>query len=503
MTATARLAGVIFVAAVLARAAGAQFVQQGAKLVGTGAVGTANQGDKVAISADGGTVILGGPNDDAITGAAWVFTRAGDAWAQQGAKLVGTGAVGPARQGSSVGVSGDGNTAVVCGEYDANYTGACWVFARSGDVWSQQGAKLVGTGAVGAAFQGVSAAISADGATIIVGGPEDDSGVGAAWVFARAGGAWPQQGGKLTGAGAVGGAAQGWSVALSADGDTAVVGAPGDDANAGAAWVYRRGAGLWSQQGAKLVGTGAAGAAQQGVSVAVSADGDTIVVGGNADDAGLGAAWAYTLGADGWSQQGGKLTGADASSAGRQGVSSALSADGSTAIVGGWRDGAGTGAAWVYRRRGEAWSQLGSKLVGADAVGPGGEGISVAISADGDTALVGGWADDDAVGAAWVWECGAPAITAQPRSVTVRRAQSATLAVAAAGAAPLAFQWYRGDAGDTSTPVGSDADAFATPPLAATARYWVRVTNPCGAADSAVATVTVAPGLRRHVRAAR
>ena len=39
----------------------AQFVQQGSKLVGTGAVGSAVQGSSVAASADGNTAIVGGP----------------------------------------------------------------------------------------------------------------------------------------------------------------------------------------------------------------------------------------------------------------------------------------------------------------------------------------------------------------------------------------------------------------------------------------------------------
>jgi hypothetical protein len=52
----------------------AQFVQQGSKLVGTGAIGFPSQGSSVALSADGNTAIVGGPQDGEF-GAAWVFTR--------------------------------------------------------------------------------------------------------------------------------------------------------------------------------------------------------------------------------------------------------------------------------------------------------------------------------------------------------------------------------------------------------------------------------------------
>jgi PKD repeat protein len=60
------------------------------------------------------------------------------------------------------------------------------VFTRSGGVWTQQGNKLVGTGAVGAAEQGFSVALSSDGpTTAILGGPTDNSAIGAAWVFVQ------------------------------------------------------------------------------------------------------------------------------------------------------------------------------------------------------------------------------------------------------------------------------------------------------------------------------
>ena len=62
------------------------------------------------------------------------------------------------------------------------------------DPFIQQGSKLVGTGIVGTfADQGFSVALSADGNTALVGGWYDNSNVGAAWVFVRSGGAWTQQ----------------------------------------------------------------------------------------------------------------------------------------------------------------------------------------------------------------------------------------------------------------------------------------------------------------------
>jgi len=375
--------------------------QQGSKLVGTGAIGPSEQGWSVALSTDGNTAIVGGIVDNKLTGAAWVFTRSNDVWTQQGGKLVGTGVVGQAGQGISVALSADGNTAIVGGPYDNSRTGAAWVFTRSGGAWTQQGSKLIGAGAVGNAAQGVAVALSADGNTAILGGSGDNLKAGAAWVFARSGGVWTQQG-KLVGTGAVGVAAQGSSVAMSADGNTVIVGGPLDDLEAGAAWIFTRSGGVWKQLGSKLVGTGAVGKAGQGYSVGLSADGNTAIVGGLGDNANTGAAWVYSRSGGTWSQQGSKLVGSRAVGESKQGHSVAMSADGNTAIVGGLGDNSYSGAAWAYSRSGAVWSQQGDKLVGFGASGHAEQGFSAALSADGNTAVVGGIADNRVTGAAWV-----------------------------------------------------------------------------------------------------
>jgi hypothetical protein len=168
---------------------------------------------------------------------------------QQGPKLVGTDAIGPFadEQGWSVSLSGDGNTAIIGGPQDNVGAGAAWVYTRTGGVWSQQ-AKLVGTGAIGpyGAQQGRSVSLSGDGNTAIVGGPIDNVsssgfpvGAGAAWVFTRTGGVWGQQA-KLVGTGAIpNGAWQGYSVSVSGDGNTTIVGGPLDNGS-GAAWVFAK-----------------------------------------------------------------------------------------------------------------------------------------------------------------------------------------------------------------------------------------------------------------------
>jgi hypothetical protein len=141
--------------------------------------------------------------------------------------------------GRSVALSDDGNTAIAGGNYDdRSARGGASVFVRSAGVWSQQGANLIGTGGFPPGGQGWSVALSADGNTAAVSAPSDTGQYGAVWAFERSEGTWQQQGDKLRGSGFVGIAPQeGASVALSGDGGTLLISGPGDAHN-GAVWVF-------------------------------------------------------------------------------------------------------------------------------------------------------------------------------------------------------------------------------------------------------------------------
>ena len=330
---------------------GSTWTQQGSKLVGTGYVGTPSQGEAVSLSADGNTLAVGGYGDNGLVGAVWVFTRSGSTWTQQGNKLVGTGYVGSTPyQGISVSLSDDGNTLAVGGSNDGALggVGAVWVFTRSGTVWSQQGSKLVGTGATGNAAQGGSVSLSVDGNTLAVGGTGDSSGLGATWIFTRSGSTWTQQGSKLTGTGAVSPSLQGDSSSLSVDGNTLVVGGPRDNSFIGATWVFTRSGSTWTQQGSKLVGTGYVGAPQQGASVSISADGNTLAVGGPKNSSNTGAVWLFTRSGSVWTQQGSGIVGTGAVGSAEQGSSVSVNGNGNTLVVGGFKDNTNTGATWIF-----------------------------------------------------------------------------------------------------------------------------------------------------------
>jgi hypothetical protein len=310
--------------------------------------------------------------------------------------------------GYSVALSADGDTALIGGKYAS---GAAWVFTRSGKVWTQDGPPLAVTeenasecaGEAGECQFGRSVALSADGNTALVGGATDDGSRGAVWVFTRSGTTWTPTG-KLAGGEEESGAGRfGRSLALSADGNTALVGAPKNHAGNGAVWVFTQSEGTWSQQGPVLAGgEEEVGPAHFGSSVALSESGDTALIGARLDEAGMGAVWAFTRAGGSWSRQGPKFTGGEESGESRFGASIALSALGNTALIGGRGDGGDTGAAWVFTRSGATWAQQGSKLTGGEEIGEGEFGASVSLSANGEVAAVGAPLDSK-IGAAWLF----------------------------------------------------------------------------------------------------
>jgi len=355
---------------------------------GTGATGVSGQGSSVALSANGDTLAVGGQYDNNNIGATWIFTRSSGVWSQQGNKLVGSAVGGTySNQGISVSLSADGNTLAVGGYTDDDFTGATWIFTRSGGIWTQQGNKIVGMGASGLAAQGISVALSADGNTLAVGGEGDNALSGATWIFVRSGGIWTQQGNKLFGTGGVGiGLNQGVSVALSADGNTLATAGYNDNNGVGAVWIFTRSNGIWTQQGNKLVGSGYTGATVgQGKSIALSSDGNTLAVGGIYDSGGTGSTWIFKRNNGVWSQQGNKIVSNNYLGTPHQGTSVALSSDGNSLSIGGSTDSPDlSGAVWNYIQQNSNWYEK-SKL----AFSGNKEGTSVALSSDANTLAAG------------------------------------------------------------------------------------------------------------------
>ncbi len=217
-------------------------IQQGPKLTASDETGNGEFGYSVALSGDGSTALIGGPGDGS-NGAAWVFTRSGQTWTQDGDKLeAGDPDGAPSEFGFSVALSYDGSEALIgAPENDASdgsYFGAAWIFFRTSDGWSSS-SEIQPADNIGPSQFGSSVALSSNGTTALIGGKTDNCpcgpgarnveyGVGAAWVFTVTGPtSWTQQA-KLTASDEVGDGAFGYSVALSSDGDTALIGGPND-----------------------------------------------------------------------------------------------------------------------------------------------------------------------------------------------------------------------------------------------------------------------------------
>jgi hypothetical protein len=394
------------------------------KLLASDAASGDQFGKSVALSADGLTAIVGAHQQDTSPnsnqGAAYVFTLSAGTWTQQ-QKLLASDLGNNDFFGDLVALSSDGNTALISATSESTSptagNGAAYVFTRSGSTWTQQ-AKLLASDRASNDFFGESVALSSDGDTAIVGVIVEDTSPntnnGAAYIFTRTEGVWTQQQ-KLLASDAATNDYFGQSVALSADGNTAIVGAYLEDTTAtdqGAAYVFTRSGGSWTQQ-QKLLASDAGIENYFGRSVALSSDGNTAIVGADwqstSPNTANGAAYVFTRSGSTWTQQA-KLLASDRGTYERFGKSVALSADGNTALIGAEQQSTSpasdNGAAYIFTRSGGTWTQK-QKLLAPDRASSDFFGISVALSAYGNTVLIGAYGEDTSPnttnGAAYVY----------------------------------------------------------------------------------------------------
>ena len=292
--------------------------------------------------------------------------------------------------GHAVALSRDGRTAMVSAWVDNGTVGA---FVREPGGWVRQGPMLFpdGSAGVGQHF-GRSLSLSADGDTALIGASGDPGFGGAAYVFTRSDGVW-SQGPKL---GANGGLF-GTSVALSANGQTALIGAVFDE-YPGSAYVFTRSGRVWTKQGPKLTPTGSVWASHFGGAVALSADGETALIGAYRDAQYIGAAYAFVRVGEQWVQQGPKIVVPSVPGPAQYfGRAVALSADGNTALVGVPANNVNLGAVHVFVRAGGVWTAQGPKLVPTGNQGLWAQfGRSIAVSDSGDRAIIGAISDNAA-----------------------------------------------------------------------------------------------------------
>jgi hypothetical protein len=435
-------------------------------------------GHGVAVSGDGSTMVVGAPHEASGAtgvngnehdeskhgaGAVYVFTRSGDAW-KQVAYIKPSNPTEGDEFGHYVAVSSDGNTIAVSAYFESSgakgvngnqddesipQAGAAYVFQRTGGTWAQQAyikASNPGEAGVGNLLGdgdqfGFSLTLSDDGNTLAVGAITEDSGAigidgnqndnrqvsaGAVYVFARTGGAWAQQA-YVKASNSEAGDLFGYTVSLSADGNTLAVGAFDEDGSprvingtpdnrrngAGAAYVFTRTGTTWRQQ-AYLKTTNQEAADSTGVQVSISDDGNTLAVGSldedclypgldpvdcDADrpfDTSAGAAYVFVRSGTTWSQQA-FLKASNAGVTDWYGSRLALSGDGNTLAVSAsledspsqginGRQNENTafeaGAVYFYTRRGTLWVQE-AYVKGSNTEAYDEFGSTVALSRDG------------------------------------------------------------------------------------------------------------------------
>ena len=222
-------------------------------------------------------------------------------------------------------------------------SGAVYIYFFNGSEWVEQ-SKL--TAADGSAMDRFGQSLALEEDHLLIGAPYDDQSgpdAGAAYFFDRIDATWFQFA-KLRTGDAIGDSFFGYATALSAD--TALVGAYGDDGagvDAGAAYVFRNLGGGWNLE-SRLTPQGLAAGDELGIGVAL--DGDLALLGARGaslSEDGAGAAFRFRRDGEAWSEHE-MLLASDGASLDELGRSVALSA--TTAVVG--APGAIAGAAYSF-----------------------------------------------------------------------------------------------------------------------------------------------------------
>ncbi|HEY7376709.1 MAG TPA: hypothetical protein VIF57_31410 [Polyangia bacterium] len=362
----------------------------------------------VALSADGSRAVAGAYTDDVYTetnmGSAHTFVRTGTSWAAEATLLASGGSVSD-NFGSGVALSADASRALVGSMGAASAAGGlARVFLRTGSTWAEEAVLICPTG-TSSAF-GAAGALTSDASRAVVGAYSTTvNTAGSARVYLRTDSSWALEttlfGNPISSTDQFGA-----SVAVTGDGGRAIVGAPGPSSGStitGRAEVFLRTDTTWTRE-TTLPASAAATGDQIGISVALAADGSRALVGAAGDDTAggtdAGSAHVFLRTGATWTEETVLLAAAGAMND-RFGTAVALSADGSVALVGAPGDvtfpAGDSGSVRVFSRSGTTWTEEATLLPAAGASGDQ-FGIALSLSADGTRALIGARMDDTPAG---------------------------------------------------------------------------------------------------------
>ena len=401
---------------------------QSAKLIPDDGDSDDRFGQSIEISSDGDTAVLATPN----AGSAYVFTQSDGTWEEE-AKLTAEDSNSDDNFGYSVGMSDDGSSIIIGANRDKNSNndneGSAYVFTRSDSTWEQQ-AKFTGNSGDATNRFGHSVGLSSDGNTAVIGAVtrDDPDGIGVVsqgllYVYTWSDESWQQQA-KIAAkdSNGSGGSFRG-SLTVSSDGSTAIIGDVDYEDGTGIVYVFSQSEGNW-QQRTRFTPTSGDSTDTFGCSIDLSNNGGTAIIGAFRDEDPngrlAGSAYIFTQSNEGWQEQT-KLAAKDGDDGDFFGHSVGISSDGSTAIIGANDDndpnGFGTGSAYVFTQSDGSWQQQ-TKLAADDAEGnrPGDDGrvqsdsfgSPIAVSSDASTAIIGAPGDKnqngESAGSAYVFE---------------------------------------------------------------------------------------------------
>jgi len=348
----------------------------------------ADFGWSVAVS--GSTAVVGAPYANSYTGAAYVFTKVKGTWTQR-AELLATEGVPGSDAGDEFGwsVAISGNTVVIGAPNHNDGLGAAYVFSDSGSGWTQQ-AEFIDPENDGISNIKFGYSVVTSGSTVMV-GADGAFGTGAVYAYSDTAGSWSQQA-VLTASDGTNGDDFGWSMAVSHS--TLVVSAVKHNKN-GAIYVFSDLGGTWTYR-TEL--TASDGATNDYFGDKVATDGTRIVAGAPGHVLEQGAAYVFNGSGAQWTQVA-ELKASDGGPNDCFGWAIGLS--GKTALVGAEQTFNDSGAAYVFMEKGAKWTQQ-HELTPTDGGSTDKFGYSVSLS--GTTAIVGANQAENEDGSAYLYK---------------------------------------------------------------------------------------------------
>mgnify|MGYP003630982979 FL=1 len=356
-------------------------------------------GYAISLSADGNTVVIGAPFNDAngsASGHVRIYENSANVWQQKGNDIDGINA-GDAF-GFSVSISADSNTIAV-GVPDSNIngfsSGNAKVFQFQGNDWIQVGDDIVGKNTFN--NSGYSVSLSDDGNRVAIGAPDAvivtnvGRNYGHVRIYELQSDAWVQIGSDIEGENPEDNS--GFSVSLNQDGSIVAIGAPNNNdavQGAGQVRVYALETDTWMLVGADI--DGVALNDKFGGAVSLNNQGNILAVGA-LDHAGIGQVRVFENLANTWTQIGSAIDGESVSD--DFGISVSLNATGTILAVGAIYNSGfilDAGHTRVYKNQSGNWQQIDDDIDGEALQDR--SGISVSLSADGSIVAIGAYLND-------------------------------------------------------------------------------------------------------------